>query len=815
MAGSACGGNAVAGSKPARLSDLSSAEKATLMRPSKEPPLTPAPPAQPDLIEFLDLSALVRGMTSGTSVKLNVETVLAVGAFPEAGTDGPLLLIGYPGSAKGLIAWPVVSAPKLQAGVLEPVLTERGWSSFGVPRCAWHEGKAHGIVACGASDVLAAATDSVLAAFAQAQAVSGLELRFNLQELARAAGATEMRADVPNRVDALLRSTALDESVPLRLALHDLGFDLAGRLQASLTELTSGSVQATFDPSGSEHYELQFEPAMDTVLGSAIAHARSARIPKAVLELPFETQTAFYADSSLLAPFLTPGRRARDLLARVQGEDPAGGLARALEGAFSSCITPNRMVYLAEGSQPKGRQKSPKPPKESEKVSPKKREGEAQEETSFTIYGFEDTGAQCGAALGAVARAYASAGDSKQAVSERKLELLSPTLVTPRPDWMVRVGTGSEQTFFASLQRDGWTQILQAATLVELKAALTSLVTARARRRTLAARPELSPLSARELVLGGFASERAVRPSFALLPWLAPKEGSDERIAVSLAHEQGSRFALTGDVTAEKARVVAAQLLVSMFDHMDWVTLGAPQRAALVTVLDSSCRVGYGPACNILGVRYGDGNQVEKNIARAHELLGLGCELNSAMACANLAFYGSAPSEVIPLLKKSCDLHAVTGCAWYGARLISSNKPEDHGLAISKLEFACNLGSGFGCGQLAYAYRNGVGIGKDDEKATELSERACELRHATDCVWLGNAFAEGVGRKKDPGSALDAYKRACELDKRDGCYALGMAYLAGTGTEKDIGAAKRELATACDAGHAESCRVLAELTEEP
>ena len=811
---SGCGGSAGSGPKTASAIVSSARETASLAPAPTDPPLTPAPPAKPSLLQIIDLQGLLRGMTAGTSVSLSAETVLAVGAFPYARADGRLVIVGTAGSQKSLLAWPVASTPKLESTTAEPALAERGWSSIGVARCAWHEGGAHGVVACGDTDTLASAGNAALAALARpATAANELELSFD--EIVRAAGASDLRGDVPNRVDAWLKPTSLDANVPLRLALDDLGFELAERLRAALSDLGTGAVRATYDERGAEHYELAFEPAADSVLGGAVAHARSVRVPKSVLQLPFETPGVLYAHSSLLAAFFGPGRRALGLLAQVKGEDAAGSLARALEGVLNQCVTSDRVVYLADGTLPKVHEKSKQPASEREQTPKKKAGASAAEETFFTLYGFEDPTGQCGAALGALAHAYAAAADSKQPAAERSFELLSPTLLTPKADWIVRMGTGSEVGVYASVHGDGWTQILKAASNVELKAALTSLATARAKHHTLASRPELAQLSEHDALLGGFVSEKTVRSSFALMPWLAPKEGSDERIALSLSHEQGSGFALKGELAPEKGRVVAAQQLESLFDHLDWAMLDAPQKAALVQVFDASCRAGYGAACNGLGVRYGDGRQIEKDTARAHELLTRGCDTDWPMACANLAFYGSAPSEVLPLLKKSCDLHGATGCAWYGARLITSKKSEEHAEAIPKLEYACDSGSGFGCNQLAYAYREGVGIGKDLEKAADLSYRACELRYGAGCIWLGNALADGVGRKQNPAAALEAYKAGCALEKRDGCYALAVAYLSGIGTQKDIPSAKRELSTACDAGHAEACRVLANLTEGP
>jgi hypothetical protein len=294
--------------------------------------------------------------------------------------------------------------------------------------------------------------------------------------------------------------------------------------------------------------------------------------------------------------------------------------------------------------------------------------------------------------------------------------------------------------------------------------------------------------------------ERAETPP--LLPFVVSREGSSVRVS--------------GQLEARAARRVIAKGISDTWASSEPSTLTVEKRTALLALLDAACRLGEGDACNWLGVIYGDGRGVPRDAARAIAMLELGCRQDAGMACANLAFYQKPEkSQELALFQKACSLEAPFGCAWWGVRLLDSDKPEDQQLGLAKLQMGCDGFVAFACARIGSHYREGIGLKQDDTKAADFHERSCVLASAPGCVALAEAFLNGKGRPRDERQAFQLLRRSCTLDKGEGCYALGFAYLNGTGTNKDEAAARAQFDTACEANHAEACRMLAEMAGEP
>jgi TPR repeat protein len=514
---------------------------------------------------------------------------------------------------------------------------------------------------------------------------------------------------------------------------------------------------------------------------------------------------------------LTPGRRALSLLAEARASAGASRVAEALSAAFAACLVPNRTLVWATGELASSKQPSQKKasaPGASENKQADEKQGDkeqASDSKSYAAFELDDPASSCAASLSALLNAYTASADPAKEPEKRGFELLKPGAGVPKGTWVARFGSGGTAAYAALSSNQGTTQIISTSSLPTLTAALAALRAAVASRHTLAERADLSALAKQSVVLGGFVPENVLTQS----GWVAPWRG-DPAVRVPFSfNASGSTLTLLGTFQPETIRRVGAEILEKMWEHEDWAALQPEQRSALVRVLDGACRLGSGGACNGLAVRYGDGLELPKDIERARELLTLGCGRGHGMSCVNLGFYGASPSEQLATFKRACELESAYGCAWYGAKLLESKKPEEHREAIPKLVLACDGSSGFGCSELGYAYLKGSGVAEDDEKAADYELRSCRLGFGSGCVALGNAYANGIGRKKDGSLALDAYKAACKLDKQNGCYALGVAYLQGIGAEKDATAARAQLTTACDAGHADACRVLAEMTEAP
>ncbi len=786
-----------------------------------EPPLPPlsAPPAEtPEMLLRFDPQRLTHGITQGTKVSLNAQTIIDIGSFLGADPSQPLTLASTLELRRVLWAWRTASGASLARGPVEAATSEQGWTPLATGSCSLGTtSKSGAIVACGSTESLLAFGAAVRENVGNLSGDHALEIDLDLGSTWDRLGIHGLRDSVPKRVDALLDAPALSQSLPLHLAVSDLGFDLAGRLLEASQDLGRVQLAVALDEQGAGQYQLNLAPGGDTPLAEALARARPLTAPKGLWQLPYDTESAEFVDSSVLVPFLTPGRRALALLAQVPEASGAGAFAAALGGAFAACVAPGHALVHATGhvSLPKITEKKAASGKASTASKlpqkPRAEQKQTEQRSSYEVLELDDPGGVCASGLGTLLKTYAAQAASGKTATELPLEILKPGGDVPQATWVARFSSSGAAAYVALSTIQSTTQITSAENLATLRAGLAALRDALAKRHTLAERSDLTTLSKASVLLGGFAAEQAVSSGMGSTDLRAHSEW---RVPFAVTRE-GSSLSVVGTLQAQTMRRLGAQLLERIWDKEDWSKLREDQKSALARVLDGACRLGDSAACNGLGVRYGDGSALTKNVDRARELLTLGCEQDLGMACVNLGFYGASPSEQLTTFKKACELESPFGCAWYGTRLLQSPKSDDHLEAVPKLEFACDAANGFGCSELALAYLKGIGVSEDDEKAADYEARSCRLGFGSGCVGLGHALANGVGRKKSSSAALEAYQAACRLDKSYGCYALGIAYLRGVGAPKDLDAARSQLSVACDAGHADACRVLAEMTEAP
>jgi TPR repeat protein len=794
------------------------AAKSPLAPEAPLPPLTPPPTATPEIVVRFDLQRLTRGITQGSKVSLNADSIIAVGSFLGADASKPFTFASALDFRRTVTAWHTASPASLTLGPVNPSLAEQGWTPLASGSCSLATSPNSGsTVACGSAESLVAFGNSIRSNTGTLRGDHALEVALDLEGTWDRLGIHGLRDAVPRQVDSLLDSPELKQSVPLHLAASDLGFDLSGRLLEASQDLGRVRLALTLDEQGTGRYRADLEPAGETPLGKALAAARTLTAPKALWQLPYDTKSAVFVDSSLLVPFLTPGRRALALLGAAADKSAAGAVAAALSTAFSACVAPNRALVQANASvsTPKISAKKAVADKDTTAHKPAQKPAAAPKPAEhlspYQVFELEDPGGACAAGLGTLLKAYVAAEAPAQKPAESPIAILKPGTDVPKATWVARVGSAADAEYVALSTSPGTTQILWADSLPALNAASVALRSALARHRTLAERTDLATLSKEAVLLGGFVPEDSV--SLGMGPGAAHGH-DDARVPFSVSRD-GADLAIVGAIQAQTMRRFGGQFLEKIWENQDWTKLNGDQKNALVHVLDGTCHLGDGASCNGLGVRYGDGAGLPKDVDRAHELLTLGCEQDHGMACVNLGFYGASPTEQLTTFKKACELESAFGCAWYGTRLLQSKKTEDHTDAIPHLEFACDGSSGFGCSELGLAYLKGIGVTEDDEKAADYEARSCHLGFGSGCVGIGNAYATGVGRKKNAEQSLDAYKAACQLDKAFGCYALGVAYLKGVGAPKDLDAARSQLTVACDAGHADACRVLAEMTDAP
>jgi TPR repeat protein len=132
-----------------------------------------------------------------------------------------------------------------------------------------------------------------------------------------------------------------------------------------------------------------------------------------------------------------------------------------------------------------------------------------------------------------------------------------------------------------------------------------------------------------------------------------------------------------------------------------------PAKAA--NIFRDACNRGGARACMLLGEAYANGAGVTKDTAQANEFLGKGCDSGEEESCV-----------------RACDLlNDAVRCLRVG--VLSSKGAKDPKRAATFFRKACDNGHPLGCRELGMMYRDGVGLAKDTDKATEFLKRGDEL----------------------------------------------------------------------------------------
>jgi len=769
------------------------------------PPLTLAPRATPPLHWRVDLARLARDLVRGTNVTFDSLDVVASTTNAGMTANLPVAAASSIDFTRYAMIWRTPNAATLKRGPAAAPLNARGWFKLDGIACAVNERSAGpALEICGPDDSILAYADTLAESTGPLPTEDVLELDLNPHVVWRES-LEGLRGSVPDRIDSFVHSPGLTGSLPLRQGLADLSYSFITRLVDAVVDLKRVRVNVAIDAKGG-HYRSTLQPSPGSLLEKSLVGARAKPAPSIFWQLSDSLESAWFGSSTLLVPFATPSERSLAFLAAVhhlpaQEPGPASKFVDAAGAVASACVVPDRTFLRVSGLV------QPAPPKADAKgakssavfVPPPP----ASEERHWSI-ALEDPKATCSTSLVAFAKLYA--GLPTDVSSTSTFELVKPGKGVPPAFLIARIGAGKEQHYLALSNRSGFSWLTWADTLPGLGAGLQALSAPPTHRLTPSA--ELTGLAKTAVLLGGFASRVGI-------PGIT--EGTDDelsRASLWLAQD-GPSWTIAGTVDPRTVRQTATQYLSNMWGVPNWSKLSEERRNALSRFLDSNCRLGNGKACNTLGVRYADGNDLQKDLDRAHEYLGLGCAAGEGIACINSAFYGASPTEQMSVARRGCELKSPLSCAWYGKWLLESHSLDDHPKGIQNLEFACNGGSGLGCWQLGEAYEEGLGVSKDEAKAVELQTRSCTYSFAAGCIALGNHLANGVGRPANPKLALKSYEVGCKLDAKSGCYALGFAYARGIGGEKDLKTARVHWARSCDAGHAEACRMLAETTETP
>lgn len=164
--------------------------------------------------------------------------------------------------------------------------------------------------------------------------------------------------------------------------------------------------------------------------------------------------------------------------------------------------------------------------------------------------------------------------------------------------------------------------------------------------------------------------------------------------------------------------------------------------------------------------------------------------------------------EAVRYYKKSCDAQFPRGMNAYGVALENgwvTGQPDEKKAVqyyIKSAEANCPAGMR----NLAFMYRDGRGIEKNDEKAAFYFHKAAQYNDDDALMNYGYMLQTGRGVEVDKAKAAKYYKQAAKLGNDDAMYHLGLMLLYGDGLPKDIQKAGKYFKEATDRGNQDSER---------
>jgi TPR repeat protein len=255
-----------------------------------------------------------------------------------------------------------------------------------------------------------------------------------------------------------------------------------------------------------------------------------------------------------------------------------------------------------------------------------------------------------------------------------------------------------------------------------------------------------------------------------------------------------------------------------------------PQRAA--ELFGRACDAGNFESCYQLAVRHETGTGVPRDPLRAAALYQRTCE-GDPLACtpfAKLLLLGQGVerngARAVELLRKPCEARDMEACQQIGLAYRDGNGvTRDPAAALKQLSEscrfegavgcrdACDLGDGAGCKRAADKVDAADSVPPNPGEASALYERAalllereCARGIQESCNALRGLFESARPLSfKDLALALRFYRRLCEARAGEACHMTARMYDRGEGTPVDRRQAAALYDLACDFGQIESC----------
>lgn len=249
---------------------------------------------------------------------------------------------------------------------------------------------------------------------------------------------------------------------------------------------------------------------------------------------------------------------------------------------------------------------------------------------------------------------------------------------------------------------------------------------------------------------------------------------------------------------------------------------GPVQVEDALTLLGHGCNLKTAGACAALGFHFG--GQPPSDTAKAASYFGRACDLGERMLCAERDRLASlaAPAPRITVadvaaasargalrpelrLQAGCAARNAAACTEMGVMLMNGapNLAKDEAAAATHFRLACDLNHGQGCRALGMALQAGRGGAINLPQAQAAYAKACTANDAQGCGRAGNLYLTGQGVPKDVPQGLSLLTRGCDQRDAMSCNTLGLHY--GTVAPQDIAKAALSFGKACNLGVATAC----------
>ena len=251
-----------------------------------------------------------------------------------------------------------------------------------------------------------------------------------------------------------------------------------------------------------------------------------------------------------------------------------------------------------------------------------------------------------------------------------------------------------------------------------------------------------------------------------------------------------------------------------------------------VPVLERACELDSGAGCAHLAFLYAAGRSVAKNDKRAAALYRKSCELGDAQGCYNVGLMAGEgrglrqdAAQAAADYDEACELGSSTACTNLGFLYEKVGNVRDRSRALALYQRGCdgsscqpsNLG---GCVNVGRAYRDGIGVEKDEERAAAIFRDACYRKPNRDdvhsdenggraCSLLGGLYLSGGGIEKDLTQGRELSELGCQRGDGFGCFNAAVVYAGGSGVAVDLVKAAEYYDLACKDGDGEGCHELA------